>query len=97
MDEYVSTESPPGAPSSSDVAAALREVAPAVGACGAGRRGFVTATVRFNPQGTVGVVFVHPSYIETPVGVCVERAVRIARVPPFVAPHFTVTYRFPIQ
>lgn len=98
LDEYVPEEEDrPGGPSRRDVAAAMRDVAPAVQACGTGTGGTVSVAVVFLRSGTVAGTFPHPSRPGTSVSECVVRALRAARVPPFVAATFVASYRFALN
>lgn len=87
----------PEMPTRSDVASAMRSVAPLVRACGTGSGGTATVTVVFVSDGHVATANVADPFAGTPVGSCIARAVRGARVPPFSRPTFSVTFPFPID
>lgn len=82
-------------PSRSEVQAALTVIAPAVTACSDGRHGTAQVAIIFDgPTGTVRSATVTGEFAGTQIAACVERAVRGARLPPFVRPEFTVHYPF---
>lgn len=84
----------PETPSRDAVGSALRSVSAQVRACGAGEHGSAPVTVVFRGTGAVANATVGGQFAGTPVGQCVARAVRAARVPPFRNPTFSVTFPY---
>ncbi len=82
-------------PTRSDVTIALHAVSPAVRACAAGHHGVARAMIVFDgPSGGVRSVTLAGPHVGTPIGACIESAVRTARVPPFTRTSFEVSYPF---
>jgi hypothetical protein len=75
----------------------MQTVSPAARACGTGGGGSATVTVMFSGEGSALVVTVAPPFENTPVGECIIRAVRGARVPPFSQRAFSTTYPIPLR
>ena len=84
----------PETPARDAVASALRGVSAQVRACGAGEHGSAPVSVVFRSSGAVSNATVGGQFAGTPVGSCVARAVRGARVPPFRNASFSVTFPY---
>lgn len=82
-------------PSRSEVQVALTAISPAVTACSDGRHGVAAVAIVFDgPTGTVRSATVAGEFAGTQIASCVERAVRGARIAPFIRAEFTVNYPF---
>jgi hypothetical protein len=81
-------------PTRDEVMAAMRAVTPAVRACAPRESKTVRVQLTFIRSGEVGLVHIEPPHQGTPVGRCIERAVRRARVPAFDRPSFVVGFPF---
>lgn len=87
----------PETPSSSDVRSALSGVQGAVSSCGNGQHGRATVNVTFaGTTGRVSSATVEGQFASTPIGSCIARAVRGARVSPFSRASFSVRYPYSI-
>lgn len=84
----------PETPSRGELITAFRRVAPSVWDCAREHAGVVVARVTFGPTGVVSAVeFPRPDRTRREL-VCMERAIREARVSPFGSASFTVNYPF---
>ena len=91
-----SDSSLPDAPSRDDVKTALQGVSGAVKACGADAGGTATVNVTFSGKTgrATGAKVTSGPFKGTPVGSCIESAVKRARVPRFKQPSFKVTFPY---
>ena len=86
---------PPETPRRDDVATALRSVQGAVNTCGRGQVGTAMVAVHFSGStGRVVSATVSGQFSGTPVGSCIARAVRAARLPRFNRESFAVTFPY---
>ncbi|MFO0607702.1 MAG: hypothetical protein U0324_31355 [Polyangiales bacterium] len=79
------------------VANAMQAIAPRVRACGQGRRGTVQVAVFFRRTGEVDRVSLPYGLSSTPLGDCIEGALRQARLPPFERETFSVSYPYSLR
>lgn len=87
----------PATPSRDDVLSAMKAVTGAVKSCGGGQHGTATVAITFRGStGRVSNAQVSGQFAGSPVGSCVARAVRKAKVPPFTKDSFNVKYPFPL-
>lgn len=85
----------PATPEQSEVRSALESVRSAVTACAAGQHGLANIRVTFSgSSGRVSNVNVEGVFAGTPLGSCMARAVRAARVPHFSDPSLVVLYPY---
>ena len=91
-----SDSSLPDAPSRDDVKTALQGVSGAVKACGGDAGGTATVNVTFSGKTgrATGAKVTSGPFKGTPVGSCIESAVKRARVPRFKQPSFKVTFPY---
>jgi hypothetical protein len=75
----------------------MRDVQPAVRACGTGQGGMAPVTIVFAGSGRVTTATVGSPFGGTPVGTCIARAVRSAHLPAFSNQTFNVNYPFSLQ
>jgi predicted Zn finger-like uncharacterized protein len=91
-----SSSSLPDAPSRNDVKTALQGVSGGVKACSKGAGGTATVNVTFSGKTgrATGAKVASGPFKGTPVGSCIERAVKRARVPRFKQSSFKVTFPY---
>jgi hypothetical protein len=83
--------------SSDDIKHAMTAVAAQVRACFDGTPGPAAVRVSVAPSGRIEEVTVTGALAGTPVGTCVERAVRTARFPPWNGPPQSFGYSYPLS
>ncbi len=84
----------PETPDRGAVRDALEGVAPQVQACFGDEHGVVDVVVMVASSGRVTTCTVSGRFAGTPVGSCIARAVRAARLPPFTQARFEVHYQY---
>jgi hypothetical protein len=84
----------PESPSRDDVRDALEGVRPQVEACFADSHGLAEVVVIAASSGRITTATVSGRFAGTPVGSCIARAVRGARMPPFSNDRFEVHYQY---
>jgi hypothetical protein len=80
-------------------ASALSKAADAAQSCkkAGGPTGSVTVKLTFAPAGIPDAVVVAPPFAGTPVGECVDKAFRLAKIPPFEGAPVTAQKTFDIR